>query len=428
MQLKLIAKQIVLSQKEERDFLLSRDYIPREGLTWGQKSLENDLIKVITGPRRAGKSVFALLMLKGKNFAYLNFDDERLLSLRDLDEIFMTLGEVYGPFSYLLLDEIQNVENWELWVNRLQRRGLKIVITGSNSKLLSRELASHLTGRYESYCLLPFSFREFIRARNFDFDPFMYSRESLGLLLNHLTQYLTIGGYPEVVLGRVDHKSYLRTLIESVLFKDVLKRYNLRFPKKLSDLAQYLISNASNPFSFTKLKNILSFRSVHTVENYVKYLEEAFVIFSVERYSSKLKERLKSPHKAYAYDTGVINALGFSPFPNYGLLLKNAVALELVRQRKEFFYYQTKTGQEVDFVVKTGPFSFKLIQVCYDLSEERTRKRELSALTKASQELGIKDLLVLSWNEEGEARHRNFTIPIHPFWKWLLTEESPLAL
>ncbi|NPA48436.1 MAG: ATP-binding protein [Thermodesulfobacteria bacterium] len=412
-------KQIIISQKEERDFLLTRPYIPRENLSSARSSLQNDLIKVIIGPRRAGKSVFALLMLKGYDFAYLNFDDERLLAVNDYDEIFKVLREVYGKTPYLLLDEIQNLDKWELWVNRLQRRGLKIVITGSNSRLLGRELATHLTGRYQCFPIYPFSFREFIKAQDFAFDPSGYSQESLGTLLYHLRNYLEIGGYPEVVLGKVDPKGYLRTLVESVLFKDIVKRYNLRFARKLSDLLLYLLNNVSSRFSFTKLKNILTFRSVHTVENYVKYLEEAFLIFVVERFSPKLKERLKSPRKVYAYDTGVVTAFKTRFGADHGVLMENLVALELLRQNKEFFYFQTKNGQEVDFIVKENFNLYQLIQVCYDLSDEATRKREFSALAKASKELDIKETMVISWDEEGEQTYKGLQISIRPLWKWL---------
>ncbi|WP_068541806.1 ATP-binding protein [Thermodesulfatator autotrophicus] len=418
-------KQIIISQKEERDILLTRDYIPRESLTSARNSLKNDLIKVIVGPRRAGKSVFALQMLKDFNFAYLNFDDERLLAIRDYDEILKALKEVYGEAPYLLLDEIQNLEAWELWVSRLQRRGFKVVITGSNSRLLSRELATHLTGRYQSFSLYPFSFREFLTARNFNFDLSMHSRETLGTLLNYLHNYLEIGGYPEVVLGKVDPRGYLRTLVDSVLFKDIVRRYNLRFAKKLSDLALYLLSNASGRFSYTKLKNILSFRSVHTVENYVKYLEEAFVIFVVERFSPKLKERFKSPRKVYAYDTGVVATFKSRLAADYRILMENLVAIELLRRGKEFFYFQAKDGREVDFVMKEGLDSYQLIQVSYDLSDEITRKREFSALIKASRELGVKDLWILSWEDEGKTTYKGLQILVYPLWKWLL--QGPIS-
>ncbi len=208
-------------------------------------------------------------------------------------------------------------------------------------------------------------------------------------------------------------------MIDSVLFKDIVRRYNLRFARKLSDLSLYLLSNASGRFSFTKLKNVLSFRSVHTVENYVKYLEEGLVIFCLKRFAPKLKESLKSPQKVYAYDTGVITTFKSRLEPDYGILMENLVATELLRRRKEFFYFQSKDGKEVDFLVKEDLVALQAIQVCHNLSDQATRKRELSALWKAHKEFGVSDLLFLSWDEEKETRYKDVNILIYPLWKWL---------
>ncbi len=341
------------------------------------------------------------------------------LRLKTTDEILKILREIYGETPFCLFDEIQNLDTWELWVNRLQRRGLRIVITGSNSRPLNRELATHLTGCYQAFHILPFSFREFLRTFDFEFDPHQHSSEKLGMLLNHLYRYLQIGGYPEVVLGKVPPTAYLRTLIENVLFKDILRHYNLRYVRKLSDLALYLLGQPGGRFTFTKLKNVLPFRSVHTVENYVKYLEEGFVILCVERLMTKLKERLKSPKKVYAYDTGVAIAFKTRPFPDYGLLMENVVALELLRQGKEFYYFQSREKSEVDFVVKEG-LEYQPIQVCYDLSDEVTMKRELRSLIRASRELHTHNPLILSWDEEKEVTYKGQRITVYPLWKWLL--------
>ena len=282
-------KEIVLSQKIERDELLGGRYVPREGLKNAREGLQSNLIKVIIGPRRAGKSVFSIQMLEGVNFAYLNFDDERLASALDYDEILKAVRQVYGESKVILFDEIQNLPNWELFVNRLHRRGFNIIITGSNAYLLSRELSTHLTGRYVQFRIFPFSFLEYLRAKEFAIDETLELKEKQGLLLGHLDHYLDKGGYPEIVVKGLDAKNYLATLFESILFKDIVKRYSIRYTKMLSDLAHYLITNHSNEFSYTKLKNILEFRSVHTVENYTKYLTEAFLTFSIDRFSFKLK-------------------------------------------------------------------------------------------------------------------------------------------
>jgi len=232
-------KEIVLSQKVERDELLGGRYVPREGLKNARENLQNNLIKVIIGPRRAGKSVFSIQMLEGVNFAYLNFDDERLISSSDYDEILKAIRQVYGESKIILFDEIQNLPNWELFVNRLHRRGFNIIITGSNAYLLSRELSTHLTGRYVQFRIFPFSFSEFLRAKEFVMDESLELKERQGLLLGHLDHYLEKGGYPEIVVKGVDTKNYLTTLFESILFKDIVKRYGVRYPKMLSDLALF---------------------------------------------------------------------------------------------------------------------------------------------------------------------------------------------
>jgi len=212
-------------------------------------------------------------------------------------------------------------------------------------------------------------------------DEALELKERQGLLLNYLDEYLTVGGFPEVVVKDIDSGNYLTTLFESVLFKDVVKRYNVRYSKKLYDLSLYLITNHSTAFSYTRLKNLLGFRSVHTVENYIEYLKEAFLIFSIGRYSHKMKEQIKSPKKVYSYDPGTINVIKVKTTPDTGKLLESLVALELLRRGKEFYYYRTTNAKEVDFAVKDGLKVVQLIQVCYDLSNYETRKKEMSALT-----------------------------------------------
>lgn len=239
-------REIILSQKVERDEFLRGRYVPRDGLQKAREGARDNLIKVIVGPRRAGKSVFCIQMLEKEDFAYLNFDDERLLGASDYDELLKAIRQVYGETKILLFDEIQNLKNWELFVNRLNRRGFNIIITGSNAHLLSRELSTHLTGRHIQYRVLPFSFLEFIKAKGFIVDQTLELKEKQGILLNHLDRYLEKGGYPEVVVKDLDARSYLTTLFESILFKDIVKRYGVRYAKKLNDLAHYLVTNHSN--------------------------------------------------------------------------------------------------------------------------------------------------------------------------------------
>lgn len=413
-------KDIVLGHKAERDELFKAQYVQREGIQAARKNMKNNLIKVIIGPRRAGKSVFAMQMLEGQDFAYLNFDDERLLGISDYDDILKAVRQVYGDTKTILFDEIQNLDKWEIFLNRLHRKGFNLVITGSNSRLLSRELATHLTGRYLQFQLLPFSFSEFLKARNFVVDETVAMKERQGMILNLLGEYLEKGGYPEVLLKNVDPKSYITTLFESILFKDIVKRYNVRYSKKLYDLGIYLITNHSSEFSYTRLKNTLEFKSVHTVENYTAYLNEAFLIFNIERFSHKVKEQVRSPRKVYAYDTGMINAVKFKTAPDAGRLIENLAAIELLRRGKEFYCYKTKDGKEVDFAVKEGLKIGQLIQICYDIVQYTTKKREINAIVKAAHETKCESLLVLTWDYEAKEKSDDKQIDYLPLWKWLI--------
>lgn len=414
---------IVMSHKIERDELLKGSFVPREGLAEAVQSMTGGLIKVVIGPRRAGKSVFALQMLTaaiGSDFAYINFDDERLMQPLDLDELLKAMIQVYGDNRTVFFDEIQNVIGWELFVNRLQRRGYNIILTGSNAHLLSRELSTHLTGRYREFRLLPFSFAEFLAARSFAVDETLAAPERQGLILKQLDDFLRIGGFPEVVVRGTEPSGYLTALFDGILFKDVVKRYGVRYSAKLHDVGRWLIGNVAREYTCTSLKNSLAFRSVHTVENYVSYLVEAFLFMSVTRYSLKTKVRMSAPRKIYAYDTGMVNAVRFRTGSDTGRLLENLVAVEWYRRGVEFFSFKTGSGKEVDFAVRSTAGAFSLFQVCYDLSDQKTRKREFVALTKAAEELGVAGGTVLTWDEEGEELLGACRIRLIPVWKWLL--------
>ncbi|MBC7962821.1 MAG: ATP-binding protein, partial [Steroidobacteraceae bacterium] len=368
---------------------------------------------------RAGKSVFALQMLQDRDFAYVNFDDERLLGLTDFDKLLMGMTQVYGDVRTIFLDEIQNVAGWELFVSRLHRQGYNLVLTGSNAHLLSRELATHLTGRYREFRLFPFSFGEYLRAKGFALDETVALKERQGVLLNHLDAYLHSGGFPETVLGGVDAGNYLATLFESVLLKDVVRRYNVRFAGRLMELGRYLVANHAREYTYNSVGKALGFRSIHTLENYIGYLAEAFLLFSVNRFSWKARERVQAPRKVYAFDPGFIAAVGFRAGADSGRLLESLVAIELARRGREFYTYKEPGGKEVDFVVRESGLTSELIQVCYDLSDPKTRKREFSGLLHAAEKLACEYLLILTWEEEGEITMQGKSIRLLPTWKWL---------
>jgi hypothetical protein len=419
-------KSTVSKQKEDRDMLLSFPYIQRTKEKDAQKWISSTLIKVILGPRRAGKSVFALMLLKGQNFAYFNFDDESLSEGKiDLDELLSELKQVYGDTKYILFDEIQNLPNWELFVNRLHRGGYNLVLTGSNASLLSKELATHLTGRHIPIEILPFDFKEILNVKQYEFsaDKLLLPDEK-AKFLGYLTQYMTNGGYPEVVTKDLQSRGYLDVLFDAVLFKDVVKRHKVRFSEQIDSLGSYLINNVSNQYSARKLANVLGFKSDVTVAKYLGYLTEAYVLFSLDRYSTKTGTRLQSPKKTYVVDNGLITAKAVQHSPDTGKLMENLVFIELVKRgnqpNRELFYYKTRNDKEIDFVLKDGYKVTELLQACYDINNPETEQREVNALIEAGKELDVKKLIILTWNEKREIQKDGVTVFVVPLYEWLL--------
>lgn len=413
-------KDILILQKREFKNRISDLYIPREV---SFKKLNAPLIKVIVGPRRAGKSFFALHFLsKLGDFGYVNFDDERLVDLKDYDDLIQAVNSVYKNPKNLLFDEIQNLEKWELFVNRLNRQGFNLIITGSNSKLLSMELATHLTGRHFLINLFPFSFKEYLGL----FKEKLTTNE----IKSKCDKYIFEGGYPEPKIKKIDNKDYLITLFDSIIYKDIVRRYNIRNPNKINELAYYLMSNISNEYSFNSLRKLTNIESVHTVEKYLKYLEEAFIFFSLKRFSYKVKEQLSSVKKIYCIDNGFISSKSFKISPDYGRLYENLVAIKLKKleldNKINLYYWKNQQQQEVDFVVKKGLKVNELIQVCYNVNNLDTKKREIRALLSASNELKCRNLLVITKDYEKEENVKWFgverKIKFIPLWNWLLNE------
>src|SRR3990167_10208617 len=235
-------KDIVSNQKLQKEQLLALEYIERTKAPFARKWLDSNLIKVVLGPRRAGKSVFSLMLLKDRSFMYFNFDDEVLSSAGGIatDDLMKELHAAYGKIKTILFDEIQNLQAWELFVNRLHREGYNLVLTSSNARLFSMELATHLTGRHMPIELLPFDFKEFLKGKKFEIDPAYKSLpEKHGQLLNLFDQYLSKGGFPEVVVSNLDPADYLEVLFDSLLFKDVVKRHRVKFSTQISTLGSH---------------------------------------------------------------------------------------------------------------------------------------------------------------------------------------------
>ncbi len=414
-------KNIVLKQRAERDGLASRPYYTRKHIQDVTPYLEANVIKLITGPRRAGKSVYALQILSGKNYAYLNFDDTQLLGAFNEDAVMQALAEVYPSYEFLLLDEVQNLESWDAWVSKLYRRGVNMVITGSNANLLSSEMSTLLTGRYVEIQLLPFSMEETLKYREAPVHAEL--PEEKAKLALEMDDYLKKGGYPEIVKNREIEQAYLSTLFDSIILKDVAQRHKIRKITELYDLADYLISNYSNPLSYNEIAEDLSLGSVTTVKKFCGYLAEPYLFFYLPRYNNKLKEMKKAPRKVYVIDNGFIYTRSFELSSNNGRQLENMVFIELLRRgydlKKSLFYYRTSNDKEVDFVTRDGRKVTSLIQVSYDISKAKTREREFDALIKASEELKCDNLLLITWNQDDILSYENKSIRVLSIQNWV---------
>lgn len=413
---------IIQNQRKERDELLARPYLMRKSNTDISVLLSNQMIKLITGPRRVGKSTYALLMLQGKNFAYLNFDDNLLLTGWDEELVMHTLDEVYPDYEYLLLDEVQNLTDWDVWVSKLYRRGKNLVITGSNAKMLSSEMATVLTGRYLQVEMLPFSLSETIEWKGIGINGNDNNDMQNAEVTVIADDYLRNGGYPETIDMRSITRSYLSTLFDSIIWKDVAKRHNIRNISDLNDLALYLLSNFCNPLSANDIAKELSFTSVTTTRKFMDYLHEPYLFYYLPRFNNKLKLMKKAAIKVYIIDNGFVTSKAFNISENLGRLLENEVFVQLLRQgfqvETSLFYYRSRNDREVDFVTRNGAHIHQLIQVCYDMTSPKTEKREITSLIECAEELKCDNLIIVTNNDEREIKKDGYTIKIVPFVKF----------
>ena len=409
-------KTIILNQRKERDELMSRPYLKRRISQDIDLLLNSRLIKLITGPRRVGKSTQALLMLRDKNFAYLNFDNYSLLNAWNSDLVMRMLDDVYPDYEYILLDEVQNLDGWDLWVSELYRLGKNLVITGSNARMLSSEMATVLTGKYIQVEMLPFSLKEFFDWNKLDLHMLKPEDKTNSLVLTD--DYLRNGGYPEVVASRQLTCNYLDTLFDSIIWKDVAKRHNVRNVTDLNNLAMYLVSNFCNPVSANDLTTELGFSSVNTTKKYMDYLHEPYLFYYLSRYNNKLKLMKKAPRKVYVVDNGFVASKAFSLSDNLGRLLENQVFIELVRRgydvEKTMFYYRSRNDKEVDFALRKGVHIQRLVQVCYDMRNPKTEKREVDSIVECAGELKCDNLVIVTNNDKRTIEKDGYKIEVVP--------------
>jgi len=388
-------------------------------------NLESRLAQVVMGVRRSGKSTlcYHVLALSGKRFAYVNFDDERLKDIGSnaLDDVLQVLYKINGDFNNLFLDEIQNVDGWQLFVNRLLRRGIKIVITGSNAKLLSSELATHLTGRHHSIELLPFSFSEFCEYKGLETTNL--TTKKIAFLRQAFDRYLENGGFPET-FDEQNNADYVNDLVKSIVERDIIQRYKVRYKSALTALTQHLLNNAPCVVVNTELQKLLRLQSDHTVDNYVGYLERSYLISTLCKFSTKSALRMRNK-KCYPIDVSLMNNRqnAFAGL-NLGWRLETIVFLELKRRcninHHDLFYFNDGR-HEIDFVECNGNNVIRLYQVSYDISNKKTFDREINALEDVSKLLHCNDMMLITDHERRSVELRNgATVNVVPAYLWLV--------
>ena len=419
-------KEIVLEQEKDRQDIDAG--IPRAALSVALRHADLPHAVVVSGVRRCGKSTLLnqiISELYKKGVYYFNFEDERLVdfNVEDFNHLYEVFLELYGEKKVFFFDEVQNVPRWEVFVRRMQGKGCKFFITGSNASLLSKELGAKLTGRNVNVELFPFSFVEFL-----SFKGFKLSKNGLSLtseravIKKYFAEYLKHGGMPEYL--KYQDTTVLKRVYEDILYRDIVARYGIKQVKPLRELGLYLLSNIGGTFSYNNLKKILGLGSMNTIKSYADFMENSYLIFLVSKFSYSLKQQFVSLKKIYCIDNGLAEAVAFQFSRNKGKFLENLVFLELRRKFQEIYYYKAANNLEVDFLIKSGKNDLKLIQVTDNLDNEKTRQREVGALIKAMDELKLKTALILTEDTEEEITHEGKVIIVKPIYKWLMQGAS----
>lgn len=412
-------KQIVVDQREA---ILNKEAgIERTILASIGKKIKLPHVIVISGLRRVGKSTLLRQIMQtyygDKDFYYINFEDERLFNFnaRNFNLLYEALVELYGERKTFFIDEIQNVSNFESFVRRFYDIGFKFFVTGSNAKLLSREIGSRLTGRHVELVVNPFSFYEYLKFQNIQFEKQMlYKTEARAKLKNLFEKYLTNGGMPEFL--KYKDPEILSRIYEDIIIKDIAVRYKIENLYEMRELYQYIITNFANKISFHSLKKIVGLGSITTVKKYVLFLAETFFISIVHKFDFSLKKQLVNVKKFYVADNGFIPRISTKITRDKGWLLENYVFNVLKRTGNVFYY----SGQnECDFIVQENKKITQAIQVTSELADSN-RQREINGLLDAMKYFKLDSGLILAYDQEEELTIERHKITVKPVWKWAL--------
>ncbi|MCF6271077.1 MAG: ATP-binding protein [Melioribacteraceae bacterium] len=426
----LLLKSLILTHKER--FLRKQELIDREVLINFENEINSREVIFISGIRRSGKSSLLSLIAKllletnkieRENILFINFEDERFINfgVEDFEKLYQLYQELENPKGklYLFFDEIQNVVGWERWINRLYEfEDVKIFLTGSNASLVSSLTSTSLTGRNRQIELSTFSFKEFLLLKGVKISQHdLLLPDKISVIKREFEKYIRIGGFPEVIKN--NDVTLSGQYFKDIIYRDVVSNYNIRNVKELRELSLYLITNSGTIFSYELLRKTIQSKNATTIKNYLNILQDVFLFYSLSKYDYSIKKQIYNPDKYYVSDLGFYHALGFKFSENLGKILENIVFEQLIRKKKELFYWKSKKGKEVDFVVRDGIKLVEAYQVTYSLNLE-TREREIGSLIEASKELGIMNLTILTYEQEEDIEIENVKVSVIPIWKWLL--------
>lgn len=437
---------IMLSEQKIKEVIVNQRkiFLDTKGAFWRQildaDYFEKAVFKtkevvVITGVRRCGKSYLLRLLwqkiktkqgLDNNQFLYLNFEDERLVKLTstDLANVLEAFFELYSPKKsakiYLFFDEIQEVEHWEKFINRLREdRRFKIFITGSNASLLSSEIATQLVGRNITAQLSPLSFFEFLKIKMKSFsEKDVFDTERKGQIKSSFNQYLKNGGFPEV--AATGFRPLLQQYLQNIIYRDIVLRKRIKYQASLRELVNFLTANTAAVLSIEKIAQMIKVKNLMTVRNYLNHLTESFLFSLVPLYSSSIKKQIYNPDKIYLCDVGIYQELSFKFSQNKGKILENFVFNELKRKFSDIYYDKDPKDKEVDFIVKEKDKIHSLIQVCSDLSNQLTYQREIDNLLSAMKKYKKRQGLILTSDEGSEEVFPQGKVVVLPAWKFAL--------
>ena len=379
---------------------------------------------VITGVRRCGKSYLLKIIkdelkLKDKEYIYINFNDDRLtdFSIEDFQKIIDFLHEQkYKERCFLFIDEIQEVDGWEKWIDRI-KESYPIIITGSNSKLLSSEISTILTGRSLSLMLTPLNFKEFLVEKKIDLENWKFDLRKQARMRAEFKEYSEGGGFPKRVLTGQD--IIVEELYEQILYRDIVERFGKSKTKAIKEISINLLSNPSSLVSIRRMSAMTDIKNLGTVKSILDAFESSFLFFFINKFDFSIKKQTQNPRKAYCIDNGFPVILGFRMSEDKGKLLENLVAIELKRKEKEVFYHADKN--ECDFIIRRKNKIMAAIQVCYNLNSDN-KHRETKGLLEAIEKFKLKEGIILTQDQDEDLIINKKKIKVMPVWKWLLKE------